>query len=175
MPHSPSVPPCTSRPSISPTPGVVCAVFRAMAANGQIVYEPLLWAIALASHCTVHTRSLDSICRHCARSLSQLGVFSRPGYCELCDGWLGESDTDSKQARPGSATAEEQVWSSTQVEVCWRCFRRLTQLLPGSRFAGAWLPISIRSQVECPCLGTAYSVLTQHSPELAGRRACSSA
>jgi len=28
---------------------------------------------------------------------------------------LGESDTDSKQARPGSATAEEQVWSSTQV------------------------------------------------------------
>ena len=41
-------------------------------------------------------------------------MFSRPGYCELCDGWLGASDTDSKQARPGSATAEEEVRSSTQ-------------------------------------------------------------
>ena len=43
-------------------------------------------------------------------------MFSRPGYCEVCDGWLGESDTDRKQARSGSATTEEQVWSSTQVE-----------------------------------------------------------
>ena len=90
--------------------------FEQWRANGQIVYEPLLWAIALASHCTVHARPLDSICRHCARSLSPLGVFSRPGYCEVCDGWLGESDTDRKQARSGSATTEEQLWSSTQVE-----------------------------------------------------------
>ncbi len=90
--------------------------FEQWRANGQIVYEPLLWAIALASHCTVHARPLDSICRHCARSLSPLGVFSRPGYCEVCDGWLGESDTDRKQALSGSATTEEQLWSSTQVE-----------------------------------------------------------
>jgi TniQ len=90
--------------------------FEQWRANGQIVYEPLLWAIALASHCTVHARPLDSICRHCARSLSPLGVFSRPGYCEVCDGWLGESDTDRKQALSGSAITEEQLWSSTQVE-----------------------------------------------------------
>ena len=90
--------------------------FEQWRANGQIVYEPLLWAIAPASHCTVHARPLDSICRHCARNLSPLGVFSRPGYCELCDGWLGESDADRKQAHSGSATTEEQVWSSTQVE-----------------------------------------------------------
>jgi hypothetical protein len=64
--------------------------FEQWRANGQIVYEPLLWAIAMASHCTIHARPLDSICRHCARSLSPLGVFSRPGYCEVCDGWLGE-------------------------------------------------------------------------------------
>ena len=83
-------------------------------ANGQIVYEPLLWTIEVSSHCTVHARPLAGICRHCARSLSPLGVFSRPGYCELCDGWLGASETDSKQAFLGSATAEE-VWSSTQV------------------------------------------------------------
>ena len=84
-------------------------------ANGQIVYEPLLWTIEVSSHCTVHARPLTGICRHCARSLSPLGVFSRPGYCELCDGWLGASDTASKQALLGSATAEEEVWSSTQV------------------------------------------------------------
>ncbi len=93
-----------------------CALcFEHWRANGQIVYEPLLWAIEVSSHCPVHARPLDGICRHCARSLSPLGVFSRPGYCELCDGWLGASDTDSKQALPGSATAEEDVWSSTQV------------------------------------------------------------
>jgi hypothetical protein len=93
-----------------------CALcFEQWRANGQIVYEPLLWAIEVSSHCPVHARPLDCICRHCVRSLSPLGVFFRPGHCELCDSWLGASDTDSKRARPCSASAEDDVWSSTQV------------------------------------------------------------
>jgi hypothetical protein len=64
-------------------------------AKAQIVYEPLLWAIEVSSHCPVHARPLDCICRHWGRMLSPLGVFSRPGHCELCDGWLGAPDTGS--------------------------------------------------------------------------------
>ena len=93
-----------------------CALcFEQWRANEQIVYEPLLWAVEVSSHCIVHARPLEGNCRHCARTLSPLGVFSRPGYCELCDGWLGASDADDKQALPGSAITEDGVWSSTQV------------------------------------------------------------
>jgi TniQ len=93
-----------------------CALcFNQWRANGQSIYEPLLWAIAVSSHCPVHTRPLDCICRHCARTLNPLGVFSRPGYCERCDGWLGAPDADNNRARPGSPSGEDETWSCTQV------------------------------------------------------------
>ena len=77
----------------------------------------------------------------------------------------------SKQARPGSATAEE----------------RGVVEHSGGRFAGdasvgrpSGCPGVVSPELgclsrsghrwECPCLGTAYSVPTQHSPELVGRR-----
>jgi AraC-like DNA-binding protein len=89
--------------------------FEQWRASKQIVYEPLLWAVEVSSHCTVHARLLDGICRHCRRTLSPLGVFSRPGYCEICGGWLGASNTDDKQSRGGSAITEIEIWSSIQV------------------------------------------------------------
>jgi AraC-like DNA-binding protein len=79
-------------------------------ASGQIVYEPLYWAIEVSSHCLVHARSLDCVCRHCARKLSPLGVFSRPGHCERCGNWLGMLADDGD--RPSGEFA---TWSSTQV------------------------------------------------------------
>ena len=80
-------------------------------AKGQIVYEPLLWAIEASSCCLVHAQPLDCICRHCARRLSPLAVFSRPGHCERCGGWLGAPDADGNRAPSG----EGETWSSTQV------------------------------------------------------------
>ena len=63
-----------------------CAVcFDQWRATGQTVYEPLLWAIAAASYCAIHARPLDDTCHHCAGTLSPLGVFSRPGYCQRCN------------------------------------------------------------------------------------------
>lgn len=88
------------------------ACFDQWRANGQIVYEPLLWAIEVSSYCPVHARRLDCICRHCARMLSALGVFSRPGYCERCGGWLGRVDGGS---RPGSPIAEDEAWTCREV------------------------------------------------------------
>ena len=93
-----------------------CAVcFEQWRTNGQMVYEPLLWAIEVSSCCSIHARPLDYTCHHCMRTLSPLGVFSRPGYCERCDGWLGMPDADSSRARFGSLS-ENEVWSCTQVE-----------------------------------------------------------
>ena len=139
-----------------------CALcFDQWRANGQMVYEPLLWAIEVSSHCPVHARPLDCICRHCARMLSPLGVFSRPGYCERCDGWLGAPDADSNRARPGSPMRK----------------RRDVVVHSGGRFAGdassdrpAGCPGIVSPEPgclsrsgrrwQCPCLGTAYSVPT---------------
>ncbi len=84
-------------------------------ANNQIVYEPLIWSIDMSSYCSTHVRPLDHTCPHCARTLSPLGVFSRPGYCERCEGWLGMPDTNSNQSSSTTSIAESAAWESTQV------------------------------------------------------------
>ena len=78
-------------------------------AHGQIVYEPLIWAIETSARCLVHGRPLDSVCHHCARPLSPLGVFSRPGHCERCGGWLGAPDAGTTRV------PSEEAWLCTQV------------------------------------------------------------
>jgi len=84
-------------------------------ANGQTVYEPLLWAIKVSSHCPAHERPLCHTCPRCGRTLNPLGVFCRPGYCERCGGWLGAPDADSSRPKPGSPGGEDQTWSCRQV------------------------------------------------------------
>ena len=84
-------------------------------ANGKTVYEPLLWAIKVSSHCPVHERPLCHTCPRCGRTLNPLGVFCRPGYCERCGGWLEAPDADSSRPRPRSPGGEEQTWSCRQV------------------------------------------------------------
>lgn len=63
--------------------------FEQWRANGQTVYEPLLWALKVSSHCRVHQHPLSHSCHRCKRKLNPLGVSSRPGYCERCECWLG--------------------------------------------------------------------------------------
>ena len=93
-----------------------CAVcFEQWRLSGQIVYEPLLWAIEVSSYCPVHLRALDCACPHCERTLSPLAVFSRPGYCERCGYWLGMSDANRYRSHPGHPNGEAKGWSSRQV------------------------------------------------------------
>jgi AraC-like DNA-binding protein len=84
--------------------------------NGQTVYEPLLWAFKVSSHCRVHQQPLSHSCHRCKRQLSPLGVFSRPGYCERCGCWLGASYVDEDRSKFISTDGEDQTWSSRQVE-----------------------------------------------------------
>ena len=93
-----------------------CALcFEQWRSSGQTVYEPLIWSIQAAANCQLHVRPLDRMCSHCARTLSPLGVFSRPGYCERCGGWLGMSDSEGRRLPHAPAEEGHNAWSTMQV------------------------------------------------------------
>ncbi|MFZ0301205.1 MAG: TniQ family protein [Terracidiphilus sp.] len=93
-----------------------CALcFEQWRSAGQIVYEPLIWSIQAAANCQVHARPLDLTCGNCARTLSPLGVFSRPGYCERCDSWLGMSDSNGRRLLHASGEEGHNACSTMQV------------------------------------------------------------
>jgi len=56
---------------------------------GQAVHEFLVWGLRIVSVCAHHKRPLEEICPHCARSMQPLAIYSRPGRCSVCTGWLG--------------------------------------------------------------------------------------
>lgn len=95
--------------TLLPFSGTFCrqAVFRSFRAwcpncyddwrsAGSTVYEPLLWAIALAVFCPTHRQPLEEDCSHCAGKMLPLTVYSRPGFCTRCQGWLGSSKRRSR-------------------------------------------------------------------------------
>ncbi|MHB1934996.1 MAG: TniQ family protein [Acidobacteriaceae bacterium] len=93
-----------------------CAVcFDQWRATAQTTYEPLLWAIAAVSYCAIHARPLDCTCHHCAGALSPLGVFSRPGYCQRCNAWLGMPEADCHRSQPGTTNIDDEIWATRQV------------------------------------------------------------
>ena len=58
---------------------------------GQVVYEPLLWALDAVTVCLHHSRHLQTQCPYCHKQIPPLGSRSRPGYCSRCQNWLGIS------------------------------------------------------------------------------------
>ncbi|MDP9201986.1 MAG: TniQ family protein [Gemmatimonadota bacterium] len=78
--------------------------------TGQIVYEPLLWAVEVVMVCPQHKCRLQRVCPHpdCRRARPVLGRRSRPGRCPRCERWLGRA--------PGAEPTEMDVWS----ELEWR-------------------------------------------------------
>lgn len=75
---------------------------------GQIVYEPLLWALEVVTVCPRHNRPLQTSCPHeeCRQSLRVLDAYSRPGYCSHCGRWLGNLEGASSE----TPVSEEQTW-----------------------------------------------------------------
>ena len=93
-----------------------CALcFEQWRSAGQIVYEPLIWSIQASANCQLHAQPLDHTCSHCARTLSPLGVFSRPGYCERCDSWLGMSDSNGRRLLHAPGKEGHNACSTMQV------------------------------------------------------------
>ncbi len=77
---------------------------------GQIVYEPLLWALQEISICSHHHQRLQQSCPYqdCARLQPWLAWQSRPGYCAYCYRWLGEVGEPEPSA--SVIPEEELVW-----------------------------------------------------------------
>lgn len=75
--------------------------------RGQIVYEPLIWGVEVASYCQEHRRPLVDVCHHCSRSLVAIGFYSRPGFCERCGGWLGTSSSHLDDVASNEAHLEQ--------------------------------------------------------------------
>ena len=82
--------------------------------TGQIVYEPLAWAIGLSSCCPLHRLHLRTGCHHCGLQLSPMGVYHRIGYCSRCGGWLGTTTGDAKVAEDSEASSQ-QLWASERI------------------------------------------------------------
>jgi AraC-like DNA-binding protein len=81
--------------------------------QGQVIYEPLLWALGVVTACARHRRRLQVQCPMpaCRRSIPWLASHARPGYCPSCQEWLGEAKTHrpTKQER---LSEEETAWQS---------------------------------------------------------------
>ncbi len=74
---------------------------------GQVIYEPLAWAIELSSCCPLHRLQLRTQCHHCRFRLSPMGVYHRIGYCSRCGGWLGQSIGNAKVVEESGASPQQ--------------------------------------------------------------------
>lgn len=80
---------------------------------GQVIYDPLIWAIDAVTVCRHHHCCLQTYCHHCHKQLLVWAWHSRPGYCSKCGEWLGISPNtqaiDSKVG--GEDELKWQVWA----------------------------------------------------------------
>ncbi len=83
--------------------------------HGEIIFDPLVWAIQEVSMCATHQIPLCQQCPNpdCARTLPALCWRSRPGYCAYCQEWLGRPSGATRMSDP--ALAERHRWISMNV------------------------------------------------------------
>lgn len=58
--------------------------------NQTDVYERLIWNFQLVEKCSKHNQYLSIECPNCERTNPILTRKFRPGYCSICENWLGE-------------------------------------------------------------------------------------
>lgn len=63
--------------------------FHEWLSAGEVIYEPLIWAIHPIKVCPKHFSFLNFKCPQCNRKFPFLSPRSRPGYCAKCGCWLG--------------------------------------------------------------------------------------
>lgn len=106
---------------------------------GKIVYEPLLWALQVVTHCTRHNRSLLTHCPHCLQILPVTGPQMRPGYCSRtrCRKWLGEYSSQKAGNDPISSSQAElewQNWVATQIGALFTASPHLSEPATTAQF-----------------------------------------
>jgi len=113
--------------------GLVCGLFRTMRLSGQIVYEPLLWAIEVSSYCPVHLRRSTALAPLRADSESPCCLLPAR-YCERCGYWLA-CQMQQISFAPGHPNGEAKGWSSRQVGELLAMLPKLDAGPLGNRFA----------------------------------------
>jgi len=72
---------------------VWCAIcYEDWLSDGQVIYDPLVWAIEIITNCPRHDKRLCERCPECMRQLPLLDRHSIPGYCSWCQTWLGATN-----------------------------------------------------------------------------------
>jgi transcriptional regulator with XRE-family HTH domain len=76
---------------------------------GQVIYEPLLWALETMKICSKHAVVLQQHCPNpeCARTAFPLTPWSQSGFCPRCHRWLGGIPRDKTSCR-------EEEWQEQQ-------------------------------------------------------------
>jgi len=88
------------------------ACYQEWHTTGQVVYEPLLWALAVVIACPYHGRRLRSQCSYldCRHTLSLLAARSRPGHCSRCERWLGDAAEPMADEILSDNELQRQTW-----------------------------------------------------------------
>lgn len=94
------------------TPAWCPACYEEWSAKGAVVYQPLLWHLAVVTACPRHGRALVTYCPHqeCGRAEVLRSTATWPGYCAACAGWLGSAAPPDPGELPDAATLARQSW-----------------------------------------------------------------
>jgi hypothetical protein len=83
--------------------------------KGEVIYEPLLWAVKAVTACQRHQLPLQTICGHCGKSLHPLSSRSRPGYCSWCEEWLGTAEGMTMTGATIQSAESQELWAASAV------------------------------------------------------------
>lgn len=57
--------------------------------NKETVYDQLIWNFQIVNQCSIHNTPLEYMCYNCNNLVPVINRKSRPGYCSVCESWLG--------------------------------------------------------------------------------------
>ena len=125
-----------------PTRSWCPACYEDWRCTGTIIYEPLLWAIKLATICLRHNCPLEEVCPHCHETMPPLGTYTRPGYCSKCLQWLGSSGVPKPVGQSHKlAPTTAELW-------CTKAVAELLAAAPQLDFSGDAFKANLRACVE---------------------------
>ena len=99
--------------------------YESQTAQGQDVYEQLVWCLQSVVVCPLHKAPLETSCPACHRGLRPLCAVSRPGFCSRCHQWLGFP----RPSTPETLSTDYQAWVAQQ-------FGQLLEIAPHAQPVG---------------------------------------
>ena len=99
--------------------------YESQKAQGQDVYEQLVWCLQSVEICPLHKTPLETSCPACHQGLRPLCAVSRPGFCSRCYQWLGFP----RPSTPETLPTDYQAWVAQQ-------FGQLLEIAPHAQPVG---------------------------------------